>query len=70
MHESQLYNPTTMYKIFYSFLLFLPSIPKFHLSFHFPVSSHLLPTEIWKEGQVITAVDNHRTDPQGRMQIF
>jgi len=44
MHESQLYNPTTMYKVIYFFLILLPLISKFHLSFHFSVSNHLLPT--------------------------
>jgi len=44
MHESQLYNPTAMYKVVYFFLIFVPLIPKFRLPFHSSIYNHLLPT--------------------------
>jgi len=45
MLEFWLYNPTTIYKVIYSFLIFLSLIPKIYLSFYFqlllPIFSHL-----------------------------
>jgi len=36
MHESLLYNSTTIYKVIY-FPIIIFLIPEFHISFHFPV---------------------------------
>ena len=47
------YNPTASTKVICSFLIIFSLNPETLLSFHFLVFRHLLPTQIWKDKEIV-----------------